>query len=65
METKERLEKRFKSMSPKGSVAWFYRDHIKGNVDNVSPAYFDMMVSGTRTMRDDVKEIIDNFLNQG
>ncbi len=65
MEIKEKLEKKFKSMSPKGSVAWFYRDYIKGNVENVSPAYLDMMVSGTRTMRPDVKEIIDNFLNPG
>jgi hypothetical protein len=65
MDRKEKLEKRFKSMSPKGSVAWFYRDFIKGNVDNVSSAYFDMMVAGTRTMREDVKLIVDNFLNQG
>jgi hypothetical protein len=60
---KEKLEKIFKEMSPKGSLAWFYREFVKGNVENVSPAYFEMMVSGTRTMRPDVKEIIDNFLN--
>ena len=65
MDIKEKLEKRFKSMSPSGSLAWFYREFIKGNVENVSPAYFDMMVLGARTMRQDVKEIIDNFLNQG
>ena len=58
-----KLENKFKEMSPHGSKAWFYREYIKGNVNNVSQAYFEMMVSGSRTMREDVKDIINNFLS--
>lgn len=59
---KEELEKKLKSMSPKGSVAWFYREFIKNKAKNVSSAHFGMMLIGTRTMREDVKEIIIDFL---
>ena len=61
---KEELEKKFRKMSPKGSFTWFYSEHIKGKVDNVSHGHFGMMISGTRTMRPEVKEIINEFLNQ-
>lgn len=58
----ERLNKKLQSMSPKGSKAWFYREFIKGKIEGVTASYFDMMVSGTRTLRADVKEVIENFL---
>ena len=60
---KKELEKEFNKMSPRGSNAWFYREFIKGKIENVSHAYFDMMVSGLRNMRPDVKQIIDKFIN--
>jgi hypothetical protein len=61
---KKEFEKKIKSMSPKGSGAWFYREFVKDKVDNVSQAHFDMMLSGSRTMRSDVKNIIMDFLNR-
>ena len=61
---KERLEKKLNSMNPKGSGAWFYREFVKDKVEGVSPGYFDMMLAGTRTMRPEVKEIINEFLSQ-
>lgn len=62
---KEKLEKKFKSMSPNGSGAWFYREFIKDKVENVGAGHFDMMLAGTRTMKPEVKDIINGFLNQG
>lgn len=61
---KERLEKKFKTMSPKGSITWFYAEHIQGKIENVSHGHFGMMLLGTRTMRDDVKRVINEYLSQ-
>ena len=51
-------------MNPPGSGAWFYREFIRDKIENVGAGHFDMMLAGTRTMRDDVKAAINEFLDQ-
>lgn len=60
---KERLKKKLKKMNPPGSRAWFYREFIHGKIP-ITGGHFEMMLSDNRTMRDDVKVVINEFLNQ-
>ena len=61
---RKRLERKLNSMNPKGSGAWFYREFVKNNVENVGAGHFDMMLAGTRTMKPEVKKIINDYLGE-
>ena len=59
---KKQLEKKLSELDPPGTMLWFYNKHISKL--GFGFGYFTMMLSGSRTMRDDVRYIINGFLNQ-
>jgi len=60
---KNRLKNKLLSMDPPGNLLWFYKKYVSHL--GFGFGYFTMMLSGTRTMRDDTKDIIDEFINKG
>lgn len=59
---KKQLEKKLSELDPPGNLLWFYNKHISKL--GFGFGYFTMMLAGSRTMRDDVKKAINEYLSQ-
>jgi len=57
---KKRLDDKLSKLDPPGSLLWFFKKHIAQI--GIGYAYFSMMLTGLRPMRDDVKKEIVKFL---
>jgi len=56
---KKRLERKLSELDPPGTLLWFFNKYISHL--EIGFGYFTMMLSGARTMRDDVKKEIEAF----
>jgi|GEM_PF-4097450 len=58
---KKQLEDKLSELDPPGNLLWFYKKYIMDL--GFGFGYFTMMLSGSRTMRGDVKKIIKDFVS--